>query len=271
MFSSNTNIERLIYPQDKQNVPNATNFLLCFVDAITNDGASFSGIPYQLLSIEKHIVMSFYVYIEMSISEQLRAIATSSYLLFYLYKQNTTPLMPAQLYNDLQCTFNEALLCAAKLQISSPGKPLYLVRNGTDPLERYFGTGRMHNHSNVMDALGLIHISRSMVECNQILVEQHPNSSKKSRCQRRIALDYSNPRDWTSEHLILDNVQIKSVWMSGCMYAFAMILEKCEDFDLSEMKENGLTLRCPLKRNAYVGLNTSDIDWSIIETDADPL
>ena len=147
--------------------------------------------------------------------------------------------MPAQLYNDLQCTFNDALLCAAKLQIYFAGKPLYLVRNGTDPLERYFGPGRMHNHSNVMDALGLINISRSMVECNQILVEQHPNWSNKSRFHRRIALDYSKPRDWTSEHLILDADEVSlDEWLHVCL---CNDFVKCEDVDLSEMKENGLT------------------------------
>ena len=190
MFISNTNVDSLIYPQDKQNVSVQTKFLLCFVDATSINGDSFAGIPYQLLSIEKQIVMlskisygllAFDVYIEISISQQLKAISTSSYLLLYLYKPNTTSLMPVQLYNDLRCTFHDALLCAAKLQISSPEKPLYLVINGTDPLERYFGTGRMHNHSNVMDSLGLINVSRSMAECSQILVEKHPNWSKKSR------------------------------------------------------------------------------------------
>ena len=107
-------------------------------------------------------LLAFYVFVEMSISDQLKAISISSYLLFYLIKQNTTSLIPALLYSDLQCTFHDALFSAAKMKISSPEKPLYLVEMGQIHLNAIFGTGRMDNHSNVMDALGLINISRSM-------------------------------------------------------------------------------------------------------------
>ena len=145
-----------------------------FVLLMLSDG-SFAGLPYQLLPLEKHMVMlskifygvlAFYVYIDLSISEQLKAISTLSYLLFQLYKENTTSFIPAQLYNNLQCTFHDALLCAAKLKISSPEEPLYLVRNGTDIEEHSFGTGLTANCENVMDVLSLIN-------------EKHPNWSKK--------------------------------------------------------------------------------------------
>ena len=102
-----------------------------------------------------------------------------------------------------------------------------------------------------------------------ILVEKHPNWSKKSRSQRRIALDYSNPRDLNLESLILTNVNIKSIWVSGCMYSVSMIMELCDDFSLSAMEENGVSLKCPLEKDNYVGLNTAEIDWSIIETEAE--
>ena len=82
----------------------------------------------------------------------------------------------------------------------------------------------MENRGNVMDVLSLINVSRSMKEC--IMVE-------KLRCQRRSAPDYSNPRDWMSVKLILQNVNVKAACKSGYM-----IMEVSGSFE-----SDGITLR----------------------------
>ena len=133
----------------------------------------------------------------------------------YLYQKEKANFMPSQLYHDLQATFIDALFCCAKAKVFFPSKPLYLVLNGTDPLERFFGNARLSNRGNNTDALGLINIARSLSACDDLLINKHPEWSTKSRSQRRIALDYSNPNNWDAENLKMENVNVRSCWLNG--------------------------------------------------------
>ena len=135
--------EEALYPKDKQNVKSATSFLLAFIE-----GSRKEELPYNLLPIKSELrmlgeafsgLLSFYVYSDSSITDQIKSFSTASYLLFYLYKENKTSIMPAQLYHDLQATFLDALFCCAKMKEHCPSEPLYLVLAGTDPEERWFG------------------------------------------------------------------------------------------------------------------------------------
>ena len=84
----------LIFPQDKQNVPSATNFLLLLHEKV-NEGE----VPYNLLPDKKHLymlsevfkgILSLYAFVHQSFSEQLSQIGFSAYLLFFLCLTNFT-------------------------------------------------------------------------------------------------------------------------------------------------------------------------------------
>ena len=84
-------------------------------------------------------LLSFFVFTEFSIADQIKSISTAAYLLFYLFQNQSTSIMPSQLYHDLQASFQDALFCCAKAKEYTPDQPLYLMLDGTDLLERFFG------------------------------------------------------------------------------------------------------------------------------------
>lgn len=138
-------------------------------------------------------LMSFYVHTDATMVEQIKMISTASYLLFYLYTEYKTEIMPSQLYHDLQTSFQDALFCCAKSKEYCPLEPLFLLLDGTDLVERFFGNVRLRFKGGNYSALEMINAARSMTECTKILMVKHPEWATKTRFQRRLALDYSNP------------------------------------------------------------------------------
>ena len=54
-----------------------------------------------------------------------------------------------------------------------PESPLYFVLDGTDPRERFFGNYRMQYKSKCMNCLEIIDLSRNMLACDNILMNEH--------------------------------------------------------------------------------------------------
>ena len=226
-------IDGLLHPKDKQNVPSATEFLLMFIEAMSV--IQQKDFPYRLLPVHKQLTMlanvfngllHFYVYLDSSISDQLTSFSYAAHSLFYLTRSNPTKIIPNQLYHDLQTTFIDALFCCAKAKLYFPDKPLYLVKNGTDGLERVFGLLRMKVKNAALDYQMLLHCISSLLRCDEILSTKHPEWSRKSRVSRRLCLDYSNAAVWKGETLKLENVDVVSLWESGHLRARSDALEK---------------------------------------------
>ena len=72
----------------------------------------------------------------------------------------------------------------------------------------------MQYKSKVMNCLEMIDLSRSILACDNILINKHPEWSKKGWVQQRLCLDYSNPRDWAKEKLLCKNLNVKPTWLS---------------------------------------------------------
>ena len=267
----------LLYPKDKQNVASATKILISFIDSVSlgesSSSDSISNFPYSLMSIKNELyllslvfkgILSFYVYVDLSLSDQLKAFAVASYILLFIYRHFKTNILPSQLYHDLQCTFINGLISCAKGKAFFPDSPLYFVLDGTDPLERFFGNCRMQYKSKGMNTLEMIDLSRGISSCDNILMNVHPEWSKKGRVQRRLCLDYSNPRDWTREKLICKDVNVKSVWLSGYNLAISELLLHL-NIDLEHvhnLANDGITLRRPISFCDVVGVNEINEDWS---------
>ena len=112
--------------------------------------------------------------------------------------------MPNQLYYDIQSTFIDALYCCIKAYVYFPDKPLYLVQNGTDPLERWFGNARMVMSNQSDDSLSLIQSVAAIQHVDHILTVNNPDWVRKSRVSRRL-----NSEVTTSPfHLNIDNIII---------------------------------------------------------------
>ena len=259
--------ENQLHPKDKQNVEAATNFLLAFIEMSEKE-----ELPYNFIPIKIHLkclgkifqgLLSFYVYADTSIEDQIKNISTASYLLFYLYRKHKTALVPAQLYHDLMTSFIDALFCCAKGKEFTPDQPLYLVRDGSDLLERFFGNVRLRFKGSNYNVLEMINAGRAMSKCDKILMDDHKEWSQKSRVQRRLALDYSNAGSWCKEKLILSNVDIQVTWRSGYYKAMSMLPVSA----VSELEDANTTLRCPLKLGTVVGVGVHDSadDSSMLE------
>ena len=131
--------ENALYPKDKQNVKSATSFLLAFIESTQKTEVTYNLVPIKsdlMLLGEVFLgLLSFYVFTDKSISEQIKSFSTAAYLLYYLYGQHKTSLMPSQLYHDIQMSFIDAVFCCAKAKEYCPNEPFYLLLDGTDLAE----------------------------------------------------------------------------------------------------------------------------------------
>ena len=261
--------EEQLHPKDKQNVDAATKFLLAFIEASQKE-----DLPYNFLPIKQELkllgqiikgLLSFYVYVEMNISEQLSTMSCAAYLLLYMYRRdNRDKLMPSQLYHDLMASWIDVLFCAAKTKEYTPEEPLYVVKDANDPLERYFGNVRLRFKNCNFNVLEMINAARAINKCDEILMIDHPDWSKKNRTQRRLALDYSSVSNWDKEKSVLKDLNLSNTWYTGFFTAMGMIPS---DAAASLRSRNGITLKCPLVPGKVVGVSTYDEpeDWSMAE------
>ena len=202
---------------------------------------------------------------EASIKKQISSFSKASYSLFYLYRESSN-IIPNQLYHDLQSTFIDALFCCAKAHVYFPGKPLFLVLNGTDPLERIFGVLRMKNKNNSMDYLMLLHCINSMVRCDELLTMKQTDWSKKGRSSQRLCLDYLSPKDWDADKLKLRGVDIKAWWQAGHMGARAKVVEigaAKSDQSIDSLSLLGYTLKRPFGK--LIGVTEVHADVSVTD------
>ena len=166
----------------------------------------------------------------------------------------------------MQATFSDALFCCTKAKIYFPDEPLYLVLDGTDPLECIFGVLRMKNKNASMDYLMLTHCITSMIKCNDILTMKHADWSKKGCSSRGLCLDYLSPKDWEAENLKLNDVDIRALWESGHMKARARALETGlvkSNESIDSLVLLGYTLRKPFGK--MIGVTEVEVDVSMDE------
>ena len=72
------------------------------------------------------------------------------------------------------------------------------------------------------------------------------NGQRKARCNRRLAVDYSNPATWNREKLLLENVNIRATWKRGYHQALSLIPEDVA----SKIEIVTTSLSCPIKQGA---------------------
>ena len=82
-----------------------------------------------------------YVCIELSLSEQLTLLSTTTHMLLAMaHKDNAgTKLMPSQLYIDLMIMVKNAYFCIAKAKVDNLIGKFFLILLGMDRLEDIFG------------------------------------------------------------------------------------------------------------------------------------
>lgn len=265
-------VESLVYPRDKQNVPQATDCILSFIEVVSCEEKQ-KKLPLKLtLAVNDLLLVAavyeglvcLYSYVSSSLEDQVRLIAKGASSLLALYREGSFRI-PNQLYHDIQSTFIDTIYCIAKLQIKANDCSFYSCLNGTDPAERFFGNCRIvFGHKN-HDAYELSKTSSSIAMCDGIL-QKHPEWVKKGRCARRLVLDYSNCKDWTG-NLKVESVNLSISWKVGLLQGQTLAVKAGYHFDPVELADDNVTLKCPFGR--IVGVSEKEMDWSIPDSTDD--
>lgn len=146
---NSTRIEYLLNPNDRQDVKLAYDLLRevwSLPDTGLNGINALPGFHHARRSLQtlgalfRHIV-SPYVCIDLSLSEQLVHLSAAAHLLIALFAkaQANTMLMPTQLYVDIMIMIKNVYFCVAKAKADDPEGRFWVILLGTDRLETLFG------------------------------------------------------------------------------------------------------------------------------------
>ena len=219
----------LVNPRDKQNVPYVTEFLLHLKDAVCrpngisriNARVHYSSITLFMMQFVIDGLLTLYSYVELSILEQLLLISKAAHVLLILKRQSAL-FLDNKLYHDLQRTFQDAFLTAAKFKVHRPDKPLYLCLNSNDNIERFFCNLRGKFKNCNFTALDVTNAVRSMILLHDNQLENL--EWFKSSC-KRLCLDNSNASDWTGS-LTVGDIDLVKIWNLGRAQAAQALLEQ---------------------------------------------
>ena len=266
--------DSLVKPKDKQNVPNATKFMLHFINAVRDESVA---LPYRLRPIKFELrllsylfqgLLSFYAFTDISIATQIKSFSVAAHSLLYLYLGNKSKMYPNQLVHDIQATFQDAVFCCVKSKAYSPERPLYLVKNGTDPVESFFGVTRAQQKNCNLDNLEFIHCAAAITQVDDILSNKHPEWKKGGRLSKRLCLDHSSINDWEKDQLVLAETNIAARFRLGQLNVTAMIIEYgLKDVDFNDLARKNITFMKPFGK--VIGVDDSDVDWSRPNDDSD--
>ena len=162
---SNKLAKSFLDPEDKQNVPYATEFLL----RVYNFAAYHSSPSFRLTQVTAELtllgyvynaILSHFVFADKHISVILVDISVGVHILLILYRSTGASIIPGQLYNDFVETCRDLFITCMKYKEVCPDEPRHLILLGTDCLGNWFKLTRATHNSNMMDCLEMINRSQ---------------------------------------------------------------------------------------------------------------
>ncbi|KAG8687113.1 hypothetical protein FRC11_007774, partial [Ceratobasidium sp. 423] len=261
---SPSRLDSLFDNSDRQSVPKAHTLLKGIYDAsrlphiLKQPGLK----SFVLLGELLHAFYAPHTTPSMSLSQQVIYLAKCAFILFALYRLDTTRFITSQLYYDIQASIKNAIFCIAKTQILDPMQPFYLIHLGDDRLENLFGIYRTTSTNRNPDLLQLAERASAAQEVDNILTE-YPNYDRKPyrlSVEGASGIDHLNPRSWTGD-VCVANVNLRATWSAGRAEA-ENALQRAgiePNFDLKALRDSVAGLPVDLMRpfGHYVGLNES--------------
>ena len=273
--STNHSNENLINPKDKQNVPLATILLSQFCNAVEDiEKLKTAGFRVANVAVELHLfsyviqgVLITYTKPNVTIQKQLETIAQAAHVLFVLQRTLRT-FIPNQLYHDLQSTFKDAFYCAAKWKEYHPNIPFFLMLCSNDVIERLFGNLRLKYRHSAIDNLEIIYAARSLQLLSDMMIKHPDWFSCNRNVMERLCLDYSSPKEWRVDGLILEDVDIVSVYNVGRAAAEQVLgsFAAYRGSDFFELAAEGYTFLIPYGTKK-IGVSEQTLDYSIEDDD----
>ena len=278
---SQEKISSLLDPNDPQNVPRAVQLLHSIIKV--KEHSTHGYLPDEqkehtallLLGEVYNTLLTPFITLTMSLSEQFKHLATYVHLAFYLYRKYRTAFMTSQLYNDTQHMIKSLVFNLAKQQLLNEDCGFWIIQLGQDRLEVSFADARTQDHARNFDVLTLARKLGTGRVMNGLYLK-HPTWD---RGHRRLKFfdnegpDHINPRSWSGD-VVVKNVSLQWGWLGGRDSAIDIL--KCFGFVDARaiFDQPNLDLFCPLGDGRIVGVSEKDSDRSLaadIGDTADPL
>ncbi|KAJ7156777.1 hypothetical protein C8R46DRAFT_1294525 [Mycena filopes] len=227
---STDSVQRLLFPDDPQDVPRAVelmegiiDFLACdFGDVDPDTAADLDSI--RLLAVLLKSILAPFITPDMSLrlTEQMTHLrSTYAHLTFTLFRLNRLTFMSNQLYGDSQSMIKNAFFCLAKQQELDPNQPFYLFQVGDDPLEKLFGKLRMMGgHNSAMSYAQAIERLGHACDLQSVYLRQPDLDQGQRRISmtRAEGVDHLNMASWTG-NAIAGDCHAPEAWDEGSKVA----------------------------------------------------
>ncbi|KAJ7716441.1 hypothetical protein B0H16DRAFT_1339048, partial [Mycena metata] len=241
-------IDALLNPNDRQDVPLAYGLLK---ELWSLPEAPSTALPTFIRArkalrifgqLAYHLVMP-YIYLNLSLREQLTHLSTAAHLLLILYTTDNagTNFMANQTFVNIMLMIKNVFSCVAKAKIDIPDSEFFIILLGTDRLEKLFGlirtavgtdanfdilqfSSRASNLTEVYIILGIKpHWDRGprRLKLNAVINEQGDVSKN---------ADHISPTSWIGD-LHVDKVVPHSCWAAGELKAQGIVAEGREQLE----------------------------------------
>ncbi|KAJ7619699.1 hypothetical protein FB45DRAFT_1063039 [Roridomyces roridus] len=229
---SQTHINTLMNPNDKQHVPLAYDLLRLIWQLPEADAEADPPLPPTFIPARKalrkfgqfayHLLMPF-IHLTLSLHEQLTHLSTAAHLLFVMFSVDgtKTAFMANQTFVNIMLMMKDIYYSVAKVKINNPDGEFFIIQVGTNRLETFFGISRTSSGPDTnFDVLQLGNRASNITEVNLILSE-HPEWDRGSRRLKLVGVLNENgdsPRD--ADHVSpaswLGDVHVKDVVLLTC-------------------------------------------------------
>ncbi|ESK82613.1 hypothetical protein Moror_11240 [Moniliophthora roreri MCA 2997] len=217
---SQMHIQAMFHPEDKQDIMLAY-MLLHNIWSLPPSGKEHS-LGYHaaqealvlLGSFFRHLLFP-YVYVELTLSEQIQHLSAAAHLGLTLFHAGQQKFLPTLLYNDIMIMIKNAIFSVAKAKVNNPdGDPVWII---------------VGSNSNV-NVLQLTEHITSTTEVANILAQKLEWDQTPHWLQlpivdhggRAITLpdkaDHVSPQSWPKEKLLLYTVNLQTLWRLGTSF-----------------------------------------------------
>ncbi|KAF7334758.1 hypothetical protein MSAN_02374300 [Mycena sanguinolenta] len=268
-------VQRLLFPDDPQDVPRAVelmesiiDLLACDFGPVTADAAADLD-SIRLLALILKSILAPFITPDMSLTEQMTHLSTYAHLTFTLFRMNRLTFMSNQLYGDSQSMIKNAFFCLAKQQKLDPTQPFYLFQVGDDALEKLFGKLRMlGGHNSAMSYAQAIERLGHACDLQAVYLRQPDldQGQRRISMKRSEGVDHLNMASWTG-HAVAGDCHLLSAWNAGCKLAQEILVKlrfPPHSYDYVRIFSNPeIDMLRPVGDGKYPGVE-SDTDRSII-------
>ena len=177
---------QLLDPLDKQNVPKVVTLVqsllqLKHLSASLNPTVNQCGHAIAFVAEMMGYFMWPFITVNMTLSEQVRSLATYTFIAAAVQIKHGTACLTGPLYADSQATVKNIIFTIARMQMMDPNLPFYILFEGTDHLEGSFGDCRTQYHAQNFD-IDQLAGKLSVATLINAAMEHNPDLNKGHQC-----------------------------------------------------------------------------------------